>query len=518
MAKPKNTENKNNPTQNENSSLSERERFEKETLGAHQRKLLDKLDKSDGGVLAQHSLGSGKTLSALGAISRLHDRDPKAKAMFVVPASLVSNVHQEIAKHKVPLDKDRLIVTSYDKAVNRAEEHIDQNYSLVVVDEAHKLRNSGTKRAIQIKKILENANKRLFLTGTPVYNQIHDISPMVNSVSGQKILPTDPKEFERDFVRKVTVEPGFVDKYIKGVPPGYRYELKNKKKLKEKVQNYIDFYDATANNKEDFAKRNDIVIPVEMSKTQKQYYKYVEGDIPFVLRMKIRSGIPLDKKEMASLNAFSTGVRQVSNTHAPYVADKEREDLLTTKLQTAVDNLERKHKSNPEFRGVVYSNYLDAGLRQYSRELTKRGIGHALFTGELSAKEKDQLVKDYNDGKNKVLLLSSSGAEGLNLKGTRLMQILEPHFNKSKIDQVIGRGIRYKSHEHLPKEDRVVDVEHYLSINPSGILGPSKEKTIDQYLKTMSDDKDQLKYDFVNMVKTAKVNRILAILEPLMVH
>lgn len=513
MAKPTNA--KETQGQKEESAL---EKFEREKLGPHQVKLLDKLDASDGGVLANHSLGSGKTLSALGAINRLHDRDPKAKALFIVPASLVSNVKQEIVKHKVPLDEKRLTVTSYDKAVNKVEDHLDDNYKLVVVDEAHKLRNTGTKRAVQIKKLLDNAEKRLFLTGTPVYNQIHDISPMVNSVAGHKVLPLDSREFEKYYLQKIPVDPGFINKYILGIKPGEITKLKNKKKLQEKIKNYIDFYDASDKNSEDYATRTDRVIKVEMSKPQQQYYKYVENDLPFILRIKIRSGIPLDKKEMASLNAFSTGVRQVSNTHAPYVQDKNREDLVTPKIARAVASLEQKTKENPEFRGVVYSNYLEAGLNQYSKELSKKGISHGVFTGALTQREKDQMVSDYNEGKIKALLLSSSGAEGLNLKGTRLIQVLEPHFNGSKIEQVIGRGRRYKSHEHLPKEDRKVEVEHYLSVNPSGIFGPSKNKTIDEYLRDRSEEKEALKRELTNLVKTAKVNRIIDILSPLMVE
>lgn len=67
---------------------------------------------------------------------------------------------------------------------------------------------------------------------------------------------------------------------------------------------------------------------------------------------------------------------------------------------------------------------------------------HDVFTGALTKEQKNQAVQRYNEdnGKPKVLLVSSSGGEGLDLKGTGLVQILEPHFNKSKIQQVVGRA------------------------------------------------------------------------------
>ena len=77
--------------------------------------------------------------------------------------------------------------------------------------------------------------------------------------------------------------------------------------------------------------------------------------------------------------------------------------------------------------------------------------------------KKKKVVTDYNQGKIDVLLLSSSGGEGLDLKNTRQIHIMEPHWNIAKINQVIGRGIRYKSHESLPKSQRLVNVYYWIS-------------------------------------------------------
>ena len=236
-------------------------------------------------------------------------------------------------------------------------------------------------------------------------------------------------------------------------------------------------------------------VEVEMSPEQQKYYKFLEGQIPFWLRMKIRNNLPLDKQEKSQLNAFSQGVRQASNSYRHLVQDRDSAEH-TPKIKKAIESLQKGIKEDKNFKGLVYSNYLDSGVAEYSRALDAKGIKHAVFTGALSREEKDKIKEDYNKGKVPVLLITSSGAEGLDLKGTKKTQVLEPHFNKSKILQVVGRGARYESHHHLPREERTMEVEHYLSTHPKGLFG-APPTSIDKYLSQMSDDKavifDQIK-------------------------
>lgn len=115
-----------------------------------------------------------------------------------------------------------------------------------------------------------------------------------------------------------------------------------------------------------------------------------------------------------------------------------------------------------------------------------------MFTGGLNDKARKEIVDDYNDGKYTALLISTAGTEGLDLKGTRSVQILDPHFNNEKINQAVGRGVRYLSHSHLPKEDRKVEVLRYLSTKPNFLKIFSRGMGIDEYLTEASAEKDEL--------------------------
>lgn len=475
-----------------------------EPLQEHQSRSVEKLLKNKG-VILSHSTGSGKTRTILEAVKQIQERDKEGKQLVITPASLTSNIDKDHKKHGLKLDNDRIETISYEKALNDLPRLMQNKYSLIAMDEGHKLRNTDTKRFQGLSKLISGAEHRLIATATPIYNSPEDISPLVNIVSGDKALPTVKAEFEKQYISRKVSDPGMVAQFLLGKRPGEKVELKNKHELSKILNKYVDHYDVK--NDPDshihFPSKVEETHKVPMSAGQERMYKYLEGNIPFLLRMKIRHNMPLDKKESAQLNAFSTGIRQVSNSTKPYVKGGTAE--TSPKVLKAAAELESHMKKDKNFRGVVYSNYLQAGLNDYSEHLTKKGIKHTVYHGGLSKKEKDQAVADYNSGAKPTLLISSSGAEGIDLKGTKLIQVMEPHFNKSKIDQVVGRGARYKSHDHLPEGERSVKIQHFHSVFKPGFFGgANKSKTIDEYLSANSSNKDEIVSKIKGLIKSER--------------
>lgn len=471
---------------------------QKDDLQPHQQDALDHLDKEKGVVL-HHSLGSGKTKTFLKAVQRYQEENPKKRALVIAPASLVTNVDKELKKHNIKIDPERLDVMSYEKAVIEADRLRKNDYSIAVADEAHRLRNTNTKRVKELRDIISGADHRMLATATGNYNKLSDISALVNIAANDNILPEDSKKMDDRYTKDETIKPSFKNRLL-GAHPEVVKTLDRKKELRDKLNQYVSFYDSKDDPaaREHFPEKTEKNIDVEMSSDQLKYYKFTEGRIPFLLRMKIRHNLPMDKKEKASLNAFSTGVRQVSNGYRHLKSDGKAP--YSPKIQKAVASLQDGLKLDKNFKALVYSNYLDAGLRDYSRRLNELKIPHAIYDGSLSRKEKDDLVKAYNSGKTKILLISSSGSEGLDSKGTKRVQILEPHFNKSKINQVVGRAVRFGSHDHLPKEERKVEVEHFHSTYPKPLWGKTPY-SIDKYLSENSDTKQDLFEEVKDLMK-----------------
>jgi SNF2 family DNA or RNA helicase len=448
-------------------------------LSPRQEKALKKMDDT-GGVILNHSTGSGKTRVFLVAAQRALEANPNKRALLVAPASLTNNVDKEILKHNIKLDRDRLDVLSYEKAVIDSDKLSKNKYALAIADEAQKLRNIGTKRHSVISELFKDSDKRLLASATPDYNNVSDIGAMVNLAAGSKVMPEGKQAFDERYVDKKMVSAPILQR-IFGAPPKEVSNIKNKKELASVVNKYSDYYNSSEDpeSAKHFARKEEKVIDVKMSALQHRLYKYSEDSLPWHLKIKIRAGMPLDKKDSAQIQAFSSNIRQISNSTRKYLPNYEDP---TPKIKAAVDSLEKDYRTNKEFRGVVYSNFLEAGLNDYSRELTKRKIPHNIFTGSLNKNQKSAMEEEYNTGKVPVLLISSSGAEGLNLLKTRKLQILENHWNESKIKQVMGRSIRYDSHKDLPEKDRVVEIERYNSVFPDGILGKSRSNSIDTYM------------------------------------
>ncbi len=246
--------------------------------------------------------------------------------------------------------------------------------------------------------------------------------------------------------------------------------------LKDKLSNCISYYEIK--DDENYPKHKTEVIQVPMSKKQlEEYSGYVkkfiyEGNVPPNVDL---LNIDFEYLQKSKKNSFLSATRQLSNTIDG-----------STYSPKMVQIFESLKKGN--YPAVVYSNYLKNGVLPIAKRLHEHNISYKLITGQTSLELIQMIVNDYNKGKYKVLILSSAGSESLDLKNTRAIHIMEPHWNEAKIDQVIGRAIRYKSHESLPKNERNVKIYRWISIFPE----PIKNMSADEYLTLVSERKEKI--------------------------
>ena len=102
---------------------------------------------------------------------------------------------------------------------------------------------------------------------------------------------------------------------------------------------------------------------------------------------------------------------------------------------------------------------------------------------------------NINGEKVKVIIISAAGSEGIDFKYVRQVHILDPWFNMNRIEQIIGRGVRFCSHKDLPIEKR--NVEIYL--HSSQLEEPSIEPA-DLYVYRLAEQK---------AIKIGKITRVL---------
>ncbi len=451
-------------------------------LKPHQQRVVDRIQQPDQpGLVVAHGLGSGKTLTSIAAQEALN-----MPADVVVPASLQGNYRKEVKKHVTGKTPKRHVQSMQNVAVKgKAPER-----KMMIIDEAHRARDPSTKTYQTLSK--NQAEKRLLLTGSPFYNHPADIAPLVNMAAGEKVLPGNPTDFERKYVAQRKVRPGPLAR-MRGIRPGSVPELNQKREgdLREIFGKWVDHHPGSTEGYPTVSRED---VKVEMTPEQMGVYSTILNKAPAWVAYKIRKGLPPTKAEAQQLNAFLTGTRQASNSTAPFQTEGDPHE---PKIEKAYNNLKEYLDANPKAKAVVYSNYLQAGLDPYKRRLQAAGIPFGEFTGQQPKDVRDNLVKQYNENKIRALLLSSAGGEGLDLKGTRLMQILDPHWNDEKIKQVEGRGVRYQSHADLPEDQRNVHIQRYLATRPRmSLLEKMRLKNpgggVDEYLAARAAEKERL--------------------------
>lgn len=185
---------------------------------------------------------------------------------------------------------------------------------------------------------------------------------------------------------------------------------------------------------------------------------------------------------------------------------------------------------------------------EWDLDISEENMGKptfALYTGTEEADEKEIIRNIYNSDWDyvpetivsklriissnnfygniiKLLMISASGAEGISLKNTRYVHIVEPYWHPVRIEQVIGRARRICSHQNLPPEYRTVSVFIYLmKFDPSQITGDraiqlrlkdrsKKDKTTpltsDQALFEIATIKEDINNGLLESVKSASID------------
>lgn len=474
---------------------------------SHQIEAIEKFSKSDG-LLMVWPTGSGKTIGSLGCSMQYLNTK-----LVVVPAPLIENYVKELRKfggkvikkshtEKVVCNVPKMVngeivldnqgneileektiktftpttVKAYNTLNNghlathifciytyeyMAKHYmsIDYNDFILVCDEAHRLRNDNlTSRAIRY--LGERSFKRILMSATPLQNSIDDL-----------VIPIGIITNDHENARQNVKEPSNISSYLHFI-----------------TEKFNDDYPRLI--------KQDVTVP--LSKIHSAAYrsllakKMTQKDLLMFRKSKdvkrIRQLLAFQHGPRVACNIIQTGDQKVRTNKIDEIVNQivrvggyEYEYEMEPKTElTELDRMMgvraeqiRKVDGEPVIKGIrkvgessqqlVYSNFLSNGLYLIRDKLQELGISFAMHTGSMSKTARDRSVKQFNDGKVEVLMISSSGSEGLDLKNTQYVHICEPHFNDARINQVIGRARRYHSHHSLPEKKRFVMIFRYIS-------------------------------------------------------
>jgi superfamily II DNA or RNA helicase len=419
--------------------------------------------KNNSGLILYHSMGSGKTItSIMMAIQFPYD--------IIIVATKASKKNfqddlQKIIKSGINVNLSKITIITYQKAISRIKDkQLDFNKKTVIIDEAHRLRNVSKLTSILISEC-SNTEKLILLTGTIFYNNLSDLSVLVNMIKKADILPETSKEFKFFYYDDTYSTPTNIEDFIK------------------KISNTISYYKKSPDS--NYPTTNTIIKKVDMDNEQISEYRFYVKKILSLDNIQHIDYSIIDKRKV---NNFLSVTRQLSNT--------TNNSSNSPKIQEIFNYI----ISNPK-PAVVYSNFLNNGVLPLSALFNKSNIKYGIYHGEQTEEKRNKIVDNYNSGLIDVLLITTAGSESLDLKNTRQIHIMELHWNESKINQIIGRAVRYKSHNSLEPKDRTVTIVKWISV--FGYKIPYE--TADEYLLKISEKKELMFEQFNAVIKIASI-------------
>jgi len=172
-----------------------------------------------------------------------------------------------------------------------------------------------------------------------------------------------------------------------------------------------------------------------------------------------------------------------------------------------------------EGKVLIFSEYKQYGIWMFCKLLNglgykdatkdkelnrnKKALRYIVWSGDTDTKKIKPYVNLFNSPKNekgdyiKVVLGTGAIKEGVSFKSIRTVHIMEPWWNESRIEQVIARAIRFRSHSRLPESERYVNVFRHHAVLPDY---PGSQKDLD--IRMNKEEQNQ-----VNAIKKLNLHR-----------
>jgi len=511
----------------------------------HQQKVLDYFPNSPyKGLLLFHKLGSGKTCTSITVADEMLRLKKIKKVVILSPGSLRTGWIKEYCKicgYSAEFINKYFIFITYNFDVYEEVAKLDFNNVLLIIDEIHNLINGVKNNSVNATFIYNKAMKSdcriLALSGTPIVNNEIEWAFLGNLLKpgtfpnyvGLGLDKTqDPKKLFGKF--KIT------DEQLQGIVSFFPGDVK----MYPKVTHHPPIITLMSTN--------------QAIKYDKAYwFEFLTKRPDPELKGKNPAEYDKQLKEYIRAKKFETS-RRVSNFFygvPHYITKDDGEEVLVdfAKLpdklsrnggwvnNDALDNKKLLLEYSAKFtsiivnillhwgtKHVIFSWYKSKGGVEILNTLFQKcGIKSEIFSGDLSDAQRISLLNTFNSPNNRngeiitILLITDAGAEGINILETNNIHITESSTNQMRINQVIGRVVRYKSHINLPPDRQYVNVWRYWSKpNPKNIGvdeilyndGIEKIKEIKKFEEKLIDNSIETQSYYSNLSKLKDPNLI----------
>lgn len=383
-----------------------------------------------GRVLLCDEVGLGKTIEAGMVIKEYLMRNMVRNVLILTPSALVSQWKEEM-ETKFGIEfmttddveasddperfwNEKYLIASLNLAKSKKNMPVVTRgfYDLVVVDEAHHLRN----RATQAWKLINQIQKRfiLLLSATPLQNNLIELFNLITLLKpGQ--FKTE-KLFKQEYLMKGNLR-----------KPSSRDKMREllRDVMIRNTRSVIDLK---------LPRRFATTLRIEPAETERKIYQGLNN----YLRKNGLNRLTLNlllREAGSSPFALKESLLQLPGEDG----EKQRiiewvDSLGEVSKGKALLDLVRK---NSKEKKVIFTQYVKS--LEYITDLFKRnGIEHVIFKGALTAREKNAAIEQFRN-EAPVLVSTESGGEGRNLQFCNTMINFDLPWNPMRIEQRIGR-------------------------------------------------------------------------------
>jgi len=388
-----------------------------------------------GRAILADEVGLGKTIEAGMIIKEYILRGLVKKVLILTPASLCRQwaaelsqkftLYPVLAKGDFDWERYDLVVASLELAKQEKHRRVIENiyYDLLVVDEAHKLKNPLTKNWQLVSRI----RKKFFLllTATPLQNDLKELFNLISLLRPGQL--GSYRTFRRNYM---------ADKRTAKNPEELR-SLLGQVMIRNKRGPQVSL-----------PHRKVTTLPLIPSPEEMELYRRITEFV----RHEYRRG------EQAAVNPLTllTLQREVCSSsfaaaHTLYKLTQKTGEQKAARILALMElsaQLKENTKMNlveeilrqiGEEKVIIFTEFL--ATQQYILARLKRnGLPALTFDGRMSASKKDYTIGRFRrDPAQRVLICTESGGEGINLQFCRTMINYDLPWNPMRLEQRIGR-------------------------------------------------------------------------------
>lgn len=389
-----------------------------------------RLDHWGAGACLADDMGLGKTVQT---IAFLLYKASSGASLVVAPASVLMNWSRELARFAPSLNvvvlneqNDRtealaglgeydVVLTTYGLLVREKDALCGREWNVVCLDEAHTIKNRGTKMSDAAMAL--KAASRVILTGTPVQNYLGELWNLFQFLNPG--LLGNYESFQRKFI----------------APIESAEDKDRQAQLKRIIQPFM-LRRTKAEVVDELPEKTEIFRTVPMTAAETVAYE--------TMRLEAKNELETDTRVNMNALAAITRLREAACAMSLVKNGWGDEPSKITALRDLVGNVVSGGNSILIFS--QFTGFLDI----VSSALEKDGVPHFYLQGSTPIRKRHEMVTAFQRSERPVFLISlKAGGLGLNLTGANYVVHLDPWWNPAIEQQATDRAYRIGQQQNV---------------------------------------------------------------------